>query len=149
MSKQRSVVTGLIIVMLASVLTGRIPIEIRAASSSAMSGWRQMKGPGDGPAVWVSLTSQLTSADVARAGVRTLANGDPAVGVVFTDEGARKMAALSAAQMSQPIAILLDGRLAWAPIVRSTIVKEAVLIGGPGGLTDREIKRLLAMFKVR
>jgi preprotein translocase subunit SecD len=71
------------------------------------------------------------------------------VAVVFTAEGAKKMVALSTAQMSRPIAILIDGRLAWAPIVRNTIETQAVLSGGPGGLTANEIKRLLSAFEVK
>ena len=147
--KKRPAVTGLIVMLLASVLNGQMPLEIRAASSKPTSGWQQMKAPGGSSGVWVSPTSQLTSADIARAELHTLPNGDPAVAVVFTAEGARKMAALSNAQMSQPIAVLIDGRLAWAPIVRSTIETQAVLSGGPGGLTDAEIKRLLSAFKVK
>jgi len=149
MSKKRTPVTGLIVMLLASVLNGQMPLEIRAASSTPTSGWREMKAPGGGTGVWVSPTSQLTAADIARAELHTLANGDPAVAVVFTAEGAKKMAALSAAQMSLPIAILIDGRLAWAPIVRNTIETQAVLSGGPGGLTDNEIRRLLSAFKVK
>jgi len=34
-------------------------------------------------------------------------------------------------------------------VVRSAIEKEAVLTGGPGGLTPAEIQRLLATFKGR
>ncbi len=146
--KKRTAVTGLIVMLLASVLNGQMPLEIRAASSNPMSGWREMKAPG-GAGVWVSPTGQLTSADIARAEVHTLANGEPAVAVVFTAEGAKKMAALSAAQMSRPIAILIDGRLASAPIVRTTIDTHAVLSGGPGGLTDTEVRRLLSAFKVK
>jgi len=149
MSRKRSSLIGLIVIMMASVVTGQVPLEIRAASAVETAGWRHMRTPGDRASVWVSPTSQLSSADIARAEVRTLANGDPAVAVVFTDDGARKIAALSDAQMSKPIAILLDGRLVWAPIVRSTIGKEALLSGGPGGLTPAEIQRLLASFKMR
>ena len=96
-----------------------------------------------------SPTIRLTSADVERAEVRTTDKGDPAVGVIFTDEGAKKMDALATEQMGQLIAILLDGRLVWAPLVRTNVSKEAMLTGGPGGLTPAEIQRLLAMFKVR
>jgi preprotein translocase subunit SecD len=148
MAKKRTVLAGLIVVMMASVLNGQIPLEIRAASSKATSGWAEMKAPG-GSAVWVAPTSQLTAADVARAELRTPDAGPPAVAVVFTADGAKKMRAFSTAQLSQPIAILLDGRLVWAPIVRSAIGAEAVLTGGPGGLSDREIKRLLAAFNVK
>ena len=149
MYKKSPVLIGLVVVMLASVINGQIPLEIRAASSTATRGWQQMKTPLAKQDVWVSPTSRLTSADVERAEVRTLANGDPAIGVVFTDEGARKMDALATEQMGQLIAILLDGKLVWAPVVRTNISKEAVLTGGPGGLTPAEIQRLLAMFKVR
>lgn len=148
MSKKRTAMTGLIVMLLASVLNGQMPLEIRAASSNPRSGWREMKAPG-GTGVWVSPTSQLTSADIARAEVRTLENGDPAVAVVFTAEGAKKMAVFSTAQMSKPIAVMIDGRLAWAPIVRATIDTQAVLSGGPGGLTDAEIRRLLSAFRVK
>ena len=146
--KKRPAVTGLIVMLLASVLNGQMPLEIRAASSKPTSGWQEMKAPG-GTGVWVSPTSQLTSADIARAELHTLPGGDPAIAVVFTAEGAKKMAAFSTAQMSKPIAVMIDGRLAWAPIVRTTIDTQAVLSGGSGGLTDAEIKRLLSAFKVK
>jgi len=143
------VIGGLIVVFLAGVfLQGQGSLEIRAAASSAVSGWQQMVAPG-GNAVWVAPASRLTSADIERAEARTLPNGDPAVGVVLTADGARKMAELSAAQADKPIAMLLDGKVIWAPIVRGNIGKEAVLSGGPGGLTPAQIQRLLASFKGR
>ena len=135
--------------MLASVVNGQIPLEIHAASSNATPGWRPMKTSLEKQEVWVSPAIRLTSRDIERAEVRTRENGDPAIGVVFTDEGARKMDALATEQMGQLIAILLDGRLVWAPLVRTNVSKEAVLSGGPGGLTPAEIQRLLAIFKVR
>ena len=57
------------------------------------------------------------------------------------------MSELSAAQANKPIALLLDGQVIWAPMVRGSIGKEAVLTGGPGGLTKTQIDRLLASFK--
>jgi preprotein translocase subunit SecD len=97
----------------------------------------------------VSPTNQLTSVDVERAEATTTAGGDPAVMVVFTDDGSRKMSALSAAQHGRPVALLLDGTLIWAPVVRGGLTKDVVLSGGPGGLTGEAIQRLLAAFKGR
>jgi preprotein translocase subunit SecD len=148
MSKKSFVVIGIILALLAGVLQGQSGLEIRAAASSPVSGWQQMASPGGDP-VWVSPTNHLTSADIERAEARTLPNGGPAVGVVFTVDGARKMVELSAAQANKPIALLLDGKLIWAPVVRGGIEKEAVLSGGPGGLTPGQIQRLLAGFKQR
>lgn len=136
------------VAILAGVINGQGPLEIRAAASTAVTGWQQMVSPSGNP-VWVSPTNHLTSADIERAEARKLQNGDSAVAVVLTADGATKMAALAATRTNQPIAMLLDGKLIWAPVVRGSIGKEALLTGGPGGLTPAEIQRLLASFKAR
>lgn len=140
------VIIGLVAILLAGlflpVLYGQALLEIRAASATAIAGWQRMSAP-DGGAVWVSPSSALTSTDIARSESRKQADGSPTVGVVFTETGARKMAALSAAQANKPIALLLDGKLVWAPVVRGTIEKEAVL----SGVTPDVLQRVLATFK--
>lgn len=143
MNRKSVVIIGLIIGLLASTfLYGQGSLEIRAASNSAVAGWQQMSAPGGGT-LWVSPSNALTSADIARGEPRTDAKGQRTVGVVFTDDGARKMAQLSKAQTNQPIAMLLDGKLVWAPMVRSTIEKEAVL----SGVTPEVLQRVLASLK--
>jgi preprotein translocase subunit SecD len=142
--KFRSVVIyALIGLFLAGVfMQAQGALEIRAASRTAVAGWQQMSAPG-GDAVWVSPSVALTQADIARGEPRTEANGQSTVGVVFTADGARKMAQLSAAQANQPIALLLDGKVVWAPTVRGTIEKEAVL----SGVTPEVVKRVLESLK--
>lgn len=142
--KFRSVVIyALIALFLAGVLMqAQGALEIRAASNTAVAGWQQMPAPG-GEVVWVSTTTALTTADIARGEPRTDANGQRTVGVVFTAEGARKMAQLSAAQVNRPIVLMLDGKVVWAPIVRSTIEKEAVL----SGVTPDVVTRVLTSLK--
>lgn len=146
MKAKTIVIIGLIAVLLAGVflpvLFGQAALEIRAASSTAVEGWQRMSAP-DGRAVWVSPASALTSTDLARVEPRQQADGSPTVVFVFTADGAGKMAALSVAQANQPIALLLDGKLVWAPTVRATIEKEAVL----SGVTADVIQRVLAAFK--
>lgn len=142
--KFRSVVIyALIALFLAGVLMqAQGALEIRAASNTAVAGWQQMPAPG-GEVVWVSTTTALTTADIARGEPRTDGNGQRTVGVVFTAEGARKMAQLSAAQVNRPIVLMLDGKVVWAPIVRSTIEKEAVL----SGVTPDVVTRVLTSLK--
>ena len=146
MKNRAFVIVGVIVTLLAGILNGQTPVEIRAASSTAVSGWRQMSSPGGTP-LWVAPTVQLTSADIARAEARTDRDAGPSVAILLTDEGARKMSALSATQADKPIALLLDGQVIWAPIVRGSIGKEVRLTGGNGGLTQAQIDRLLASFK--
>jgi preprotein translocase subunit SecD len=140
------VIVGVIVTLLAGILNGQAPVQIRAAASSAVSGWQQTTSPGGDP-LWVAPDSRLTGTDIARAEARALSNGDPAVAIVLTDEGARKMETLSKEQINQPVALMLDGKVIWAPIVRSAIGKEAVLSGGPGGLTAQQIDRLLTSLR--
>jgi preprotein translocase subunit SecD len=140
------VIVGVIVGLLAGVLNGQSPVEIRAASTSVVTGWLQMSSPAGDP-LWVAPDVRLTSADFARAEARTLADGGPAVALVLNESGTKKMADLSAAQPNKPIALIVDGKVIWAPVVRGAIGKEALLTGGPGGLTKAQIDRLLASFK--
>ena len=123
------VIFALIAVFLAGVfLQAQAAVEIRAASSTAVAGWQRVTAA-DGEAVWVAPTTSLTSADFAPSVSHTMRDGRDAVGVAFTAEGARKMRALSAAQTNRRIALLLDGKVIWAPVVRGTIDREAQLTG--------------------
>ena len=140
------VIVGVIVTLLAGILNGQSPVEIRAAAATAVTGWQQMSAP-SGSAIWVAPEVQLTSRDIARAEARTLPDGGPAVAIVMTDTGAKKLAALTSSQHDKPIALMLDGKVIWAPTVRGTIDREAVLTGGPGGLTKVQIERLIASFK--
>jgi preprotein translocase subunit SecD len=55
------------------------------------------------------------------------------------------MRKLSAAQKDKLIGMVLDGKLIWAPKIRSEIGKQAVLTGnGPQGLSDDVISRIIA-----
>ena len=142
--KFRSVVIyALIALFLGGVLVqAQGALEIRAASNTAVAGWQPMPTPG-GEVIWVSTTTAMTTADVVRSEPRTDANGQGTVGVVFTADGARKMAELSKAQANRPIVLLLDGKVVWAPIVRGTIEKEALL----SGVTPDVVKRVLTSLK--
>jgi preprotein translocase subunit SecD len=140
------VIVGVIVTLLAGILNGQTPVEIRAAATSAVAGWQQMSAP-RGQAIWVAPDVQLTSRDIARAEARTDPAAGPSIFLLLTDEGARKMAALSPTQDNKPIALLLDGQVIWAPIVHGSIGKEVRLTGGDGGLTKTQIDRLLASFK--
>jgi preprotein translocase subunit SecD len=108
-----------------------------------------MASPDGVRVLWVAPTNDLTAVDIERAEPVTGSDGSPALTIVFTDAGARKMAALSATRLGQPIAFLLDGKVIWAPVVRARIEREAVLSGGPGGLTPDEVQRLLALLEQR
>jgi preprotein translocase subunit SecD len=149
MRRKLLVVIGVMCFLLTSAIRGQSALAIRAAATNPVSGWQQMASPDPDRAMWVAPTNDLTAVDIERAEPVTGSDGSLALTVVFTDAGAKKMAALSATRIGQPIAFLLDGRLIWAPVVRARIEREAVLSGGPGGLTPDQVQRLLAILKQR
>ena len=66
--------------------------------------------------------------------------------IVLTDDGVKKMRALSIAQMNKLIALVLDGKLIWAPKVQGEIGKTGDFTGsGPHGLEMAVIRRLIAI----
>ena len=149
MCRKLFVVIGVICVLLTGAIRGQSALTIRAAATSPVSGWQQTASPDRERVLWVAPTNELTSVDIERAESVTGPDGSPALTIVFTDDGAKKMAALSATRLWQPIAFLLDGKLILAPVVRARIEREAVLSGGPDGLTPDEVQRLLAILKQR
>jgi preprotein translocase subunit SecD len=146
MNRKKFVIVGAIVTLLAGVLNGQSSVEIHAASSTSVTGWAQMAGP-SGDALWVAPEVRLTSADIERAEAASSPDAGPGINVVLTELGAKKMAELSSAQSNKPIAMLLDGQVIWAPVVRGSIGKQVRLSGGNGGLTQEQIQRLLTSFK--
>ena len=52
------VIVGVIVTLLAGILNGQTPVEIRAAATSAVAGWQQMIAP-RGETIWVAPEVQL------------------------------------------------------------------------------------------
>ena len=126
-----------------TVLQAQAQFTIRAASDQPVAGWDRMQAE-DRP-VWVSPTASLTSADILRAEPGRDSNGRMAVTITFTDDGARKMHDLAATQMNKIIAMILDGKVIFAPKVRSAdVTRTAQLTGNsPSGLTSAQVQRIL------
>ena len=138
-------ITTAIVAILFGAMAQTPQFSIRAASSEPVTGWDRMQL--DDRVVFVSPTASLTAADIAKAEPTTM-SGRKAIAIEFTDGGADKMRSLSAAQMDKLIAIVLDGKLIFAPRVRSEMSKQGVITGnGPNGLEDETIQRILASVK--
>ena len=125
------------VVVFGALLGAQGAIEIRAASSTAVAGWQRVTAA-DGEAMWVSPTVSLRAADIATTDLRQQPDGRANVEMVFTADGAKKMQELSRAQTNQRIALMVDGTVVWAPVVRDPIGREAVL----SGLSAADAERL-------
>ena len=148
MYRALTVVGCVVVVLFGGVLQAQAQFTMSAASEDAVAGWQRMEI--EGRTVWVNPTPALTSADIQGAEPATDPNYGNFVKVSFTDAGARKMRALSTAQMNKLIAMLLDGKLISAPKVRAVITNDGIVTGkAPTGLTAEEVRQILTSVNQR
>lgn len=71
------------------------------------------------------------------------ADGKPVVELEFDTAGAAAFRRLTENNIGKPLAIVLDGRIVTAPLVRTVITKRAVVDGGADGFTPTEVRLLV------
>jgi protein-export membrane protein SecD len=75
-------------------------------------------------------TTELTGADLKTAGVISTELGKPEIQLIFTDEGAKKFAQVTAANVGNSLAIVLDGVVLTSPTVQNAIPNGQAVING-------------------
>jgi beta-lactamase regulating signal transducer with metallopeptidase domain len=96
------------------------------------------RGPGaervaapDGGDLWLEPGVPITGAMFASAQAGRDAAGSPTVDFSLTPEGARRLADLTRENVGKRLAILVDGKVVWAPVIRDEIA------GGKGQISGR------------
>jgi preprotein translocase subunit SecD len=105
-------------------------LEVRLAETAPGPGLVEAAVPDSSEKVYLHREAVVTNADVVQATVVpgiTSANFN--VAVTFNDAGAAKMARATAAHLNKPVAILINGRVVAAPVVRAQISGQAVISG--------------------
>jgi preprotein translocase subunit SecD len=133
------------ITIFTGVLQAQGQFTIHAASAEPVAGWQKMDA--EDKSVWVNPTPALTSADLERAIPERGPEGRNTVTTVFTEAGAKKMREFTATQIDKLIAMVLDGKVIFAPRVRGVLPgpeRTAVITGnGPTGLTIEQVQKIL------
>jgi preprotein translocase subunit SecD len=106
----------------------RIKVEFRRAEDKPAEGLTEATVGNTKDTVYLHKTADATNKDIADARVDTR-NDRVAVIVVFTEGGAKKMAKLSEGHRGKRLAILVDGKVICAPIVRATVRDQATITG--------------------
>jgi TonB family protein len=103
-------------------------LEIRLAETTPGAGLREAVVSGSDQRLYLHPTPLATWADVTIA--RVIGPGNPtSVAVTFNSTAAARLASGTASHLGKPVAIILDGRIVAAPIVRSPISDSAVITG--------------------
>jgi preprotein translocase subunit SecD len=104
-------------------------VEIRRAETKAAEGLTEATIVGSENKIYLHKEAELSGADIASVGVTTDKDGAPAVEMTLTKEGAKKLEKVSADHKDKPLAILVDGKVIFAPVVRATLGDKVVISG--------------------
>lgn len=72
--------------------------------------------------------------------------GRPAFGFELTDAAAEQFRAFTSANVDRRLAIVMDGEVRSAPVIRGPIGAKGIVEGGAGGWDEAELARLVAVF---
>jgi outer membrane lipoprotein-sorting protein len=131
-----------------------VKVEFRRAENQPGEGLIEAAVAGTAQKVYLHVSADVTNADIAEARAGLDSREKPAVEITFTEEGAKKMAKLTAEHRNRPLAILVDGKVIGAPplaiqvdskvlgapVVRDTISQKAQITGN---FTLEEVDRIV------
>jgi preprotein translocase subunit SecD len=117
-------------------------VAMRSGASEAAAGHTKMTVAGSDQIVFVSGEDLLTNKDIASAELHSKSAETQNISIVFSPGGKAKFAAATKALINRPLAILVDGKLISAPIVREQIKGGSAMITGK--FSDAEVQHILA-----
>jgi TonB family protein len=129
----------------ALALQGGTTLEVRLAETQPGAGLIEAEVPGSSQKIYMRPNAVVTGADVTGARAIDAGGGRYSVGVAFSAAGSSRLAESTRIHMGRPVAIVLNGRVIAAPIVRSMIRDSAVI---SGSFTKEEADRIVAGFGV-
>ena len=124
-----SVVLGLCWGTVSALPQPATTLEVRLAEMESAVGLTEATVSGSGQKIYLHSEAVVTNADVIRARVVPGNGGRFNVDVVFSNDGSAKMTRATQSHLQRPLAILVNGRVIAAPIVRDQISGSAVISG--------------------
>jgi hypothetical protein len=107
-----------------------VRFEVRLAETAPGPGLREAKVSGSERVIYLYEEVVVSNGDIDRAEMLPGRDGlQFVIGVHFTPEGTRKMRTASQGHIGKPVAILIDGEVVMAPLLRSAIGDSAEING--------------------
>ena len=113
----------------ATPVLAAVRLEIRLAEERPASGLVVAATPGSERLIYLHPEVVLGNDDIAQSWVVDDGSGKFGVGLEFLPEGAARLRQATAGHIGRPVAVLVDGRVVLAPVVRSAIDQSAVITG--------------------
>jgi preprotein translocase subunit SecD len=114
-------------VSLAPAADAPAKFELRRAEAKPAAGLTEAKVAGKDEKVYLHKEVELTDKDIAKANVIEDELHGPTLEIIFTKEAQKKIAKMTEEHMGKPLAILVDGKVVGAPIVRDKLTEKAIL----------------------
>jgi preprotein translocase subunit SecD len=117
-------------VFVSDLQAAAIRFEVRLAEDRPATGLREVKLSGPDRSIYLHDEVIVTNSDIAVA--RVVPGRRPSefnVALEFNSSGAEKMRAATANHIGKPIAVLLDGQVVMAPVLRTLISASARITG--------------------
>jgi hypothetical protein len=118
-----------------------IGFEARLAALSPVEGWSGLPSPVTGEMVYLSPEVGLSNTDIAEAWYDP-SGGEHGVGLLLTEEGALKLAKITADHAGAHLALIVDGRVVSVPRIGAPITGGRAVIRG--NLTEEEARAVAA-----
>ena len=112
-----------------SDLQAAVRFEVRLAEDQPAPGLREVKVSGSGRSIYLHDEVVVTNSDIAAS--RLVEDGPErySISVEFNASGAEKMRAATGSHIGKPVAILLDGQVVMAPVLRDSLGASAMITG--------------------
>lgn len=130
-----------------ATLEAAIRFEVRLAEDHPTAGLREVRKVGSDRVIYLHEEIIVSNGDIAQS---RLVQGDGpsrfGISVEFNAAGIEKMRKATASHVGRPVAILIDGDVVMAPVLRSPITTSAVI---SGDFTRAEAERILDGMGIR
>lgn len=110
-------------------LAAQVRFEVRLAEDRPAPGLRVARTATDGPVLYVHPEVVVNNDDIAQAWVVEDAAPQFGVAIQLLPAGAERMRQASEGHVGRRVAILIDGTVVMAPVVRSPLGESAVITG--------------------
>jgi len=121
-------------------LAAAVRFEVRLAEQIPGPGLREVRLRGSIGRIYLHPETVVSNGDIARAVVAPAAGSRFNISVTFTADGAAKMLTATQGHLGRPVAILLDGDVVMAPVVKSPVSGSAMITGN---YTRAEAERIV------
>src|SRR5262245_59499656 len=98
-----------------------VRLEFRRAETKPAKDLEETTIPKTGEKLYLHKAAEVKNEDIAEASIDEENKPDPLLKLKFTKQGQQKMEKLTKDHLDKPLAVLVDGKVVAAPIIRSTL----------------------------